>query len=80
MCNPCSGSFLSVLFLGCGKDSGFERNGLFENNVAIVWIPDGEDVMVLIESSEEDFIVWPKSAKELVDKVWFPNLADFIHL
>src|SRR5689334_21090452 len=80
MCNPCCGSSLSVLFLGCGKDSSFERNGLFEDNVAIVWISDRKDVTVLIESSEEDFIVWTKPAEELVDKVWFPNLADFIHL
>jgi hypothetical protein len=36
--------------------------------------------MILIECSEEDFIVWAKSAEELVDKVWFPYLADFIHL
>jgi hypothetical protein len=36
--------------------------------------------MILIEGSEEDFIVWAKSAEELVDKMWFHDLADFIYL
>jgi len=80
MCNLGCGTSLSVLFLRCGKDGGFKRNGLFENNVAIGWISDRRNVMILVECSEEDFIVWAKSAEELIDKVWFADLADFIHL
>jgi hypothetical protein len=66
---------LSVHFLRCGKDGGFERNGPFENNVTIVWISDRKNVMILIECSEEGFIIWAKYAEELVDKVWSPDLA-----
>jgi hypothetical protein len=80
MCNLGRSASLSVLLLRYSKDGGFERDGLFENNVAIVWISDRKNIMVLIEGSEKHFIVRTKSTKELIDKMRFPDLAGFIHL